>query len=129
MTDEGNVAHLFVYGTLLPDAESWPVLQPYVVGDGRPDWALGTLFDTGLGYPAATFAATATARIAGRVFELPVERRADALVVLDDFEDIGSGLYRRVVVTTGCGVVAWAYEAGTGFDLSPIESGDWLNRN
>ena len=48
------------------------------------------------------------------------------LEVLDREEDTVDGLYRRVRVTTGHGHTAWAYAYGTGLELTPIDSGDWL---
>jgi gamma-glutamylcyclotransferase (GGCT)/AIG2-like uncharacterized protein YtfP len=47
--------------------------------------------------------------------------------VLDAEEGTVGGLYRRVVVTTGRGVAAYAYEYGAGLDLVEIESGDWFD--
>lgn len=117
---------LFVYGTLLPGALSWGLLQPFVTGVGAADWVPGELFDTGLGYPAATFDADSVSRVAGRTFDLIAASAAEALCALDDFEDVGAGLYRRVVVTTGLGTSAWMYVAGDGLNLTVIESGDWL---
>ena len=47
---------LFVYGTLAPGHEAWPVLEPWVVGaPASPTRSPGCLYDTGRGYPAATF--------------------------------------------------------------------------
>lgn len=128
MTD-GDDAQLFVYGSLLPGTLSWSILQPFVLGHGQSDSVLGELFDTGLGYPAARFADGASSCVAGRVFELIRERRGEALAVLDEFEDVASGLYHRVLVTTTGGAFAWAYEAGCEFELVQIQSGDWLNRS
>jgi gamma-glutamylcyclotransferase (GGCT)/AIG2-like uncharacterized protein YtfP len=53
---------------------------------------------------------------------------ADCLVVLDREEDTVGGEYRRVQVTTGLGIAAWAYQYGRGLDLRPIPSGDWFHR-
>ena len=46
---------LFVYGTLAPGYDAWPVLEPWVTGEPFADAAVGCLYDTGRGYPAATF--------------------------------------------------------------------------
>jgi len=120
-----SAALLFCYGTLLPGDVRWPLLSPFVVDEGFVDAVNGTLFDTGLGYPAAIFDPVSSGRIIGRTLTLLGTGLERALEVLDDEEDIGEGLYRRVVVHTASGHRAWAYAAGTGLALTPIESGDW----
>ncbi len=117
---------LFVYGTLQPGDVRWHLLEPYVTDAGRPDAVAGELFDTGLGYPAARFG-SATAFVDGRRYALRTERLDEALAVLDAEEHSVPGGYRRVVVTTRAGEVAWAYEYGSGLDLAPIQSGNWLS--
>ena len=126
--DDGAVSiiHVFVYGTLRPGDVRWPLLQPFVVGDGVADEVDGELFDTGLDYPAAVFGGTG--RIVGQTFELVAETLDHALAVLDEEEDTVDGLYRRVVIRTRNGHEVWAYEYGTGLELSPIASGDWFIR-
>jgi gamma-glutamylcyclotransferase (GGCT)/AIG2-like uncharacterized protein YtfP len=121
-----DVRHLFAYGTLLPGEPRWSFLEPYVDDEGRPDRASGTLFDTGLGYPAARFGTSGT--ILGRVFPLRVALLDDALAVLDEVEGAVEGLYRRVAIVTAGGIAAHAYEYGGGLDLEPIGSGSWLAR-
>ncbi len=118
--------HLFVYGTLRPGDVRWSLLEPFVADGGRADSAVGHLFDTGLDYPAAVFGGDGT--IVGRTYQLRADTLDKALAVLDEEEDTVLGLYRRVELTTGCGVRAWAYEYGDGLDLTPIESGDWFLR-
>jgi gamma-glutamylcyclotransferase (GGCT)/AIG2-like uncharacterized protein YtfP len=124
------VRHLFVYGTLLPGEVRWRFLEPFVVGDGELDAVPGVLYDTGHGYPAASFdSASAGGRtISGRVFGLHADRTSTALEQLDEIEGAVAGLYRRVTVTTRRGTDAWAYEYGGGLDLRPIDSGSWLDR-
>ena len=121
---------LFVYGTLLPGEERWPILEQFVARDGDregiADAVAGVLYDTGEGYPAASFLAGA-GRVAGRVFRLDAARLAEALEVLDEVEDAVLGLYRRVRVVTDGGLDVWTYQYGTGLQLVPIESGDWLS--
>jgi gamma-glutamylcyclotransferase (GGCT)/AIG2-like uncharacterized protein YtfP len=116
---------LFVYGTLLPGEERWPILEPFVVGPGAPDSVAGTLYDTGEGYPAASFE-SGDRRVVGRVFRLDGGRLAEALEVLDEVEDAVLGLYRRVRVVTDAGLEAWTYQYGTGLQLTPIAGGDWV---
>lgn len=116
--------HLFVYGTLRPGDVRWSLLEPFVADQGQADSVAGRLFDTGLDYPAAVFGGEG--RIVGRTYLLRADTLGDALAILDEEEDSVLGLYRRVELTTGSGVRAWAYEYGDGLDLTPIKSGDWL---
>lgn len=118
--------HLFVYGTLRPGDVRWSFLEPWVIDQGVDDTVVGRLFDTGLDYPAATFGGGGT--VIGRTYELRRSTIDDALRIIDDEEDTVLGLYRRVGVTTGRGIAAWAYEYGSGLDLSPIPGGDWFAR-
>ena len=118
------MAHLFVYGTLLPGEQRWRFLAPVVVGQGVPDTAPGDLYDTGLGYPAARFGTAGT--IIGRTFTLLGTSHDRALTELDVIEGAVAGLYRRTRIMTGNGVRAWAYEYGTGLSLTRIASGSWL---
>lgn len=122
---------MFVYGTLRPGEARWRFLERFVVDEGWPDTITGRLFDTGLNYPAAILddRAEPGGSITGQTYPL-LEATIDAcLTVLDAEEGTVGGLYRRVVVTTGRGVAAYAYEYGSGLDLSPIASGDWFDSN
>jgi NhaA family Na+:H+ antiporter len=120
------VRHVFVYGTLQPGDVRWPILAPYADDAGVADSTSGRVYDTGRGYPAATFGGPGT--IAGRTYRLRLETLDEALAVLDAEESSVPGGYRRVVVTTRHGTEAWAYEYGGGLELSPIDEGDWLGR-
>lgn len=117
---------LFVYGTLRPGDVRWPLLERYVDDDGIDDTAPGRVFDTGLDYPAAIF--DGDGQIRGRLYRLNAARLEEGLAVLDEEEDTVAGLYRRVRITTGSGVEAWAYAYGDGLELTPIPSGDWFDR-
>jgi gamma-glutamylcyclotransferase (GGCT)/AIG2-like uncharacterized protein YtfP len=119
---------LFVYGTLLPGAESWEVLEPLVDGPGTPDSVRGELFDTGLGYPTAIIDEQSTSIVHGRTLHITAPRSVDALAVLDEFEDVADGLYRRVMVTTISGSSAWVYTDGGVLTLTLIPSGNWMGR-
>ena len=66
--------------------------------------------------------------VVGRSYPLRSDTLERALAVLDEEEDTVLGLYRRVEVTTGRGLRAWAYEYGSGLELTPIDSGDWFLR-
>jgi gamma-glutamylcyclotransferase (GGCT)/AIG2-like uncharacterized protein YtfP len=134
------ITHLFVYGTLQRGESRWPFLEPFVVDAGDVDSIAGRLFDTGLGYPAAsvtrapmsTSSTAAVARIHGHTFELARSTVDTALRTLDEVEGAVRGLYRRVDVITTAGVRAWVYEYGADpadhLDLTPLSGGDWLRR-
>ena len=124
---------VFVYGTLLPGEERWHILRPYVVDEGVADTVVGRLYDTGEGYPAATFGSPADGEggesagaVTGRVFKLRSDTLDEALAILDEVEDLVLGFYRRVAVTTAGGRRVWAYAYGAGLSLTPIDGGDWL---
>jgi len=120
------ISHLFVYGTLQPGDVRWPFLASYVADDGAPDTVDGRVYDTGRGYPAACFDETGT--ILGRTYHLRADRLDEALAVIDEEESSVEGRYVRVAVTTAAGTRAWAYEYGSGLDLTPIEGNDWSSR-
>lgn len=115
---------LFAYGTLLPAQPRWHHLAPFVADHGVDDAVAGTLFDTGQGYPAATFGGTS--RILGRSFALLDEALDEALAHLDEVEGAVAGLYRRVELITEAGRTAFAYAYGGGLALEPIAHGSWL---
>ena len=114
---------LFVYGTLAPGDDAWPLLAPFTIGPSRPDAAAGALFDTGAGYPAATFAADASGLVHGVVVELDPDRHDEALTALDGYE---GPQYRRITVRTTAGLDVFTYAwtdplAG----CVPITDGRW----
>lgn len=126
------INHVFVYGTLRPGDVRWSFLEPFVTDGGIADSVVGSLFDTGEDYPAATFAPTPTGDgtgstvIHGRTFRIAETLLDACLAVLDVEEDTVAGRYRRVAITTQAGIDVWAYEYGFGMDLVPIPSGDWF---
>jgi gamma-glutamylcyclotransferase (GGCT)/AIG2-like uncharacterized protein YtfP len=124
------IEHVFVYGTLRPGDVRWSFLEPFVTDGGAADSVVGSLFDTGEDYPAATFALTGAGSgatvIHGHTFRIAETLLDECLAVLDVEEDTVGGRYRRVAITTRAGVAVWAYEYGFGMDLVPIPSGDWF---
>jgi gamma-glutamylcyclotransferase (GGCT)/AIG2-like uncharacterized protein YtfP len=120
--------HLFVYGTLRAGDVRWRFLEPFVVDEGFSDSVAGRLFDTGLDFPAAIFdrRAGAGGTIIGQTYPLLDSSFEHCLEVMDRVEGTVGGRYRRTTVTTDRGVVAHAYEYGSGLELTPIESGDWF---
>ncbi|MQA07282.1 MAG: gamma-glutamylcyclotransferase [Pseudonocardiaceae bacterium] len=97
-------ARVFVYGTLQPGSEAWPLIEPYLAGRPRRATMTGTLFDTGLGYPALRPAAEAGHTVPGWV--LPLADPPAALAVLDDYE---GPEYRRLRLPTTGGELCWTY--------------------
>ena len=67
--------------------------------------------------------------IRGMHFGLVDGTREQALRELDIEEETVDGLYRRVRLTTVSGAEVWAYEYGSGLDLTVIPSGDWFDRD
>ncbi len=106
MSGMERLARLFVYGTLMPGQQRWPVLAPYAVSWARVT-APGELWDTGLGFPGVRFDAAAPP-VPGVLVVIAPELVPAALEMLDRVEDEGR-LYRRVVVETSAGP-AYAYE-------------------
>ena len=117
------MAHLFVYGTLLPGEVRWRHLEPFVADEGFEDSVAGTLYDTGEGYPAARFDGSGT--IVGHTFPLLTAVLDQALARLDEIEGAVAGLYTRRRLITTRGVDVWSYEYGDGLELRPIGSGSW----
>ena len=117
---------LFVYGTLAPGYDAWPVLEPWVTGEPFADAAVGCLYDTGRGYPAATFRPNSRSLVHGTVVALDPARASIALDTLDHYE---GDEYDRVSIRTESGVEAATYvwvASLTGCRLVP--GGRWRDR-
>ena len=95
---------LFVYGTLQPGRLRWPFLAPFA-GTTRPAGVTGVLYDSGRGWPVATFASGSRV-VPGTLVDLHPDRAGEALVVLDE---VATDLLARIAVTTTDGAAAWAY--------------------
>lgn len=93
---------LFVYGTLQPGASHWPMIEPHTVGEPRRARLRGTLFDTGLGYPALRLGAGPG--VSGWTVELAAPTAT--LSTVDEYE---GAEYRRVRATLDGGSQAWTY--------------------
>lgn len=93
---------VFVYGTLRPDASDWWRLKPHATGEPRPAALPGTLYDTGLGYPALRQGDGPG--VSGWVVDLV--RPRDSLSTLDEYEGTE---YRRVRVALPGGQLCWTY--------------------
>lgn len=92
---------VFVYGTLQPNASDWWRLEPHATATHEARLP-GTLYDTGLGYPALRLGDGPG--VSGWVVELA--RPAAALAELDEYE--GTEYSRRRVVLPG-GTQTWTY--------------------
>ena len=115
-----SIRRLFVYGTLMPGHEAWPIIEPDAERATHTTVA-GLLFDTGAGYPAAVFGADG-ARITGSAITFHAARASAALERLDRYE---GPEYRRIVVDDGHGPL-YAYEWIAPRDrLIVIPSGSW----
>ncbi len=113
-------AELFVYGTLVPGGRYWDVVAAAVVTH-RAARVHGRLYDTGRGYPAATFDC-GPLEISGVV--LTVCDAARTLARLDRFE--GDEYVRREVETIA-GDRVWSYEWRSDlYGFSEIAGGVWL---
>ncbi len=91
---------LFVYGTLMPGERRWPMLASYAAS-WRTATARGRLWDTGNGYPAATFDVDAS-EIRGAVVGLAPDTSGEVIRLLDEIEAEGL-LFRRVAIATSRG--------------------------
>jgi gamma-glutamylcyclotransferase (GGCT)/AIG2-like uncharacterized protein YtfP len=110
---------LFVYGTLVPGGRWWDEVERFVRAH-RPAHVPGRLYDTGRGYPAATFAAGG-GPVVGVVLVLGDPDAA--LAHLDEFE---GEEYERVTVRTSAGdeVLTYAWRAPLA-GLALVPGADW----
>jgi gamma-glutamylcyclotransferase (GGCT)/AIG2-like uncharacterized protein YtfP len=97
----GASFHLFTYGTLAARSPDGLLAGCERVGEGHVP---GTLYDLG-GYPALLLAGSDP--VPGVIWRCP----ADRLPVLDRYEAVDDGLFRRVGVRVG-GLSCWVYVAG-----------------
>jgi gamma-glutamylcyclotransferase (GGCT)/AIG2-like uncharacterized protein YtfP len=95
-------ATVFVYGTLQPGQPAWRLVEPELAGEPVPATVPGTLYDTGLGYPALRLGDGPG--VPGYLLPLASPRRA--LPALDRYE---GEEYRRVRTMLPDGQVAWTY--------------------
>jgi gamma-glutamylcyclotransferase (GGCT)/AIG2-like uncharacterized protein YtfP len=124
-----SVTKLFVYGSLMPDHEAWPILERWTVGEPRRDAAVGTLFDTRRGYPCATFTSsggtTSSELVHGVVVDLDPDRLDIALATLDAYE---ASEYDRIVVRTVGLEEAYTYAWVAPLDRCvPVAGGRWTD--
>jgi len=119
------IARLFVYGTLMPGEERWPLLEP-LAAPGAPEaaTAAGLLYRTPYGWPAAAFEPARPGVVPSLVVVL--RDPGTALPVLDEIEGTATGLFERRVIKTTAGE-CWAYHwPGPTSGFQPIAS--WAGR-
>lgn len=119
------LARLFVYGTLMPGEQRWPLLEP-LTAPGAPEaaTAAGRLYRTPYGWPCAVFGQDEDAAVPGVAVTLRDPGRA--LPVLDEIEGTGTGLFERRLIATTAGP-CWAYHwPGRVAGFEPIAS--WAGR-
>jgi gamma-glutamylcyclotransferase (GGCT)/AIG2-like uncharacterized protein YtfP len=90
----------------MPEYAAWPVLEQWSSGAPTRDAVCGKLYDTGRGYPAATFDGADDTEVHGFVVELISDRAEEALQMLDHYE---AEEYDRIVVRTRAGLDAYTY--------------------
>ena len=109
---------VFVYGTLQPTGTAWDIAEPWTVGEPARAELTGTLYDTGLGWPALRLAGAD--QVPGHV--LTLTSPADAFAVLDEYE---GAEYRRVRAVLADGTLCWTYEWTAPVDGMPTLPRGW----
>ena len=109
---------VFVYGTLQPGASDWWRLEPHASGAPRAAALPGTLFDTGLGYPALRLGEGPG--VSGWVIDLAGS--AAALSIVDEYEGVE---YRRVRVALPGGELCWTYVWAGSFEGLRMLTAPW----
>lgn len=84
--------YLFVYGTLLKGEPGNTLINNCILEDYLS--IPGTLYNTGLGFPAASLIFNKDSRIFGELYRLPNENKL-LLKELDDYENTSEGLFNR----------------------------------
>jgi gamma-glutamylcyclotransferase (GGCT)/AIG2-like uncharacterized protein YtfP len=116
---------VFVYGTLMPDEQRWGAISRYAISWDEAT-AIGTLWDTADGYPAATFDG-GDGEVVGVVVTIRAEWWDDVLRRLDEIEDEGR-LYRRIEIDTSHGRATTYAWLGATDGFRPLPQG-WRQRD
>lgn len=112
--------YVFVYGTTMPGHLRYQYIEGFIAEATR-DTVSGRLYDSGAGYPAATFGA-GLGTIEGYLLRLRPDRAHEALRTFTEME---AGLFHPATVTTGGGVEATAYEWIGSTQGLPLVTGMW----
>jgi gamma-glutamylcyclotransferase (GGCT)/AIG2-like uncharacterized protein YtfP len=123
---------LFVYGTLRREETNHFVLRGAECVSGE-SWTVGTLVDTGSGYPALVLKGDGT--VTGELYRVDWDQYGAALDRLEGYYGSGDprNEYERVQIgvtaESGQGETAWSYiySAEQAADCIPIPSGDWVS--
>jgi gamma-glutamylcyclotransferase (GGCT)/AIG2-like uncharacterized protein YtfP len=107
---DGWPDRVFVYGTLQPGDVAWHRVERHVTDTPEATRLPGTLYDTGLGYPAL-HADPAGPGVPG--WTLRLRTPAVALAELDEYEGVD---YRRIRVVDSTGRLCWTYVWTAGTD-------------
>ena len=111
---------VFVYGTLKPGHCRWSLIAPFALSQ-RESSVTGSLFDTGMNYPAAVFGSGG--EIHGHVVVLADRAANGALATLDAVE---GDEYERLAVCTIDGETCWSYAWKLEVDgLVRLDDGLW----
>ncbi|MPY79617.1 MAG: hypothetical protein GEV04_14290 [Actinophytocola sp.] len=113
---------LAVYGTLMPGASAWSLLQPLVAEDEGACLLPGTLFDTLRGYPA--FLPGDGPGAPARLVRLGDPDAA--LARLDHYE---GPEYRRSRITVADGSLCWVYVWIAPLTGMPVLPDGWLHQS
>ena len=119
---------LFVYGTLAAAGSEGPLLAHL---DRVPAHTRGELWALPAGYPALVWKPGTTSVVYGELVDPPDPR---LLALLDRYEGVDEGLYRRVVVEAvsagGVGPAwAWVMEAARARTGVRLPDGRWHGRS
>ena len=120
-----TINKVFVYGTLLQGELRSPLMSDCKLI--RTLEIPGTLYDTGRSYPTAIFDNDTDTGVCGELYIM--ENPAAKLKMLDEVEDIDSGLFRKVVLDHGREEFI-SYEAGDLLkkqikSLDQLRTGSW----
>ena len=98
---------LFVYGTLMPGRLRWPLAAPFVV-EARSATVVGTLLDTGLGYPGLRLGGQAL------VHGVHLHLHEPATLAWQRLDEAEGPTFERVAMVTSAGpaeTYAWRHRA------------------
>ncbi len=124
---DGWPTALFAYGLLRPGRAGWAPIAAHLAGEPSAARVAGTVYDTGLGWPALLLDNQEDGRPAGRDDGIEAEATGtliplrDPTALLPALDGYEGPDYRRVRLVLHDGRVSWAYVwMGDRTDLRPI---------